>query len=122
VILGRVVSGGQTGADQAGLRAARGAGIPTGRWAPLGWKTEDGPAPWLADFGLVECEEPGYPAMTRANVRDSEGTIWFGDPDWPGGRTTLRACVAPGRPAYGVRQSLEPEVGLSPDVIQCQIG
>ena len=47
-----VISGGQTGVDQAALRAARSCGIPTGGWAPRGWLTEDGPAPWLADYGL----------------------------------------------------------------------
>jgi hypothetical protein len=34
--LTRLISGGQTGADQGGLRAARAAGIETGGWAPLG--------------------------------------------------------------------------------------
>jgi hypothetical protein len=53
----RVISGGQTGADQGGLRAAQACGIPTGGWAPRGWLTEAGPAPWLADWGLVECQE-----------------------------------------------------------------
>jgi hypothetical protein len=37
--------------------AARACGIPTGRWAPRGWLTEAGPAPWLADWGLVECQD-----------------------------------------------------------------
>src|SRR5262249_62262343 len=32
----RVITGGQTGADQGGLRAARAAGIPTGRGGPPG--------------------------------------------------------------------------------------
>ena len=40
-----VISGGQTGADQAGLRAAQACGIPTGDQAPRGWLTEAGPAP-----------------------------------------------------------------------------
>lgn len=48
-MLERIVSGGQTGADQAALRAARAAGLPTGGWAPRGWLTEEGPAPWLAN-------------------------------------------------------------------------
>jgi Circularly permutated YpsA SLOG family len=30
----RVISGGQTGTDQAALREARAFGIPTGGWAP----------------------------------------------------------------------------------------
>ena len=74
----KIVSGGQTGADQAGLLAARAAGIETGGWAPEGWDTEDGPAPWLEDFGLTECTVAGYPARTEANARDSDGTAWFG--------------------------------------------
>jgi Circularly permutated YpsA SLOG family len=85
----RIISGGQTGADQAALRAARAAGIPTGGFASLGWETEAGPAPWLADWGLVECPEPGYPARTIANVRESDATLWFGSTDSPGGRLTL---------------------------------
>jgi hypothetical protein len=54
-VIERVVTGGQTGADQGGLRAARAAGIATGGWAPQGWLTEseDGrrnvPDPSLAD-------------------------------------------------------------------------
>jgi hypothetical protein len=31
-MLAKVISGGQTGADQGGLRAARAADIPTGGW------------------------------------------------------------------------------------------
>jgi hypothetical protein len=50
----RVISGGQTGVDQAALRAAKACGIPTGGWCPLGFLTEAGPMPALADFGLAE--------------------------------------------------------------------
>src|SRR3954452_23149986 len=99
-MLDRVVSGGQTGADQGGLLAARAAGIPTGGWAPTGWETEDGPAPWLADFGLVECPEPGDKARTRANVRDSGATLWLGNHMPPGGIASLDACRAIDRPFY----------------------
>jgi hypothetical protein len=35
-----VISGGQSGVDQAGLRAARTAGIMTGGTAPRGWLAE----------------------------------------------------------------------------------
>jgi hypothetical protein len=97
-MLERVLSGGQTGVDQAALRAARAAGIPTGGHAPLGWRTEDGPAPWLADYGLVEMDSPGYPTRTRANVEASDGTLWMGDWHSPGGRTTLDHCRLTRRP------------------------
>jgi Circularly permutated YpsA SLOG family len=72
---GRVISGGQTGADQAGLIVARRFGIPTGGWMPRGWKTATGPDPRLGrEFGLRE-HAGDYAARTAANVRDSDGTI-----------------------------------------------
>lgn len=90
--LDRVISGGRTGVDQASLRAARACGIPTGGTAPRGWQTEDCPAPWLADWGLVECDEPGYPARTEANVRNADGTLVIGDVTGKGTRLTLEYC------------------------------
>jgi Circularly permutated YpsA SLOG family len=82
--LEKVISGGQTGADQAGLRATQAAGIPTGGCAPKGWQTEYGPAPWLAEYGLTERLKASYPARTGANARESDGTIWFGTTDSSG--------------------------------------
>lgn len=93
----KVISGGQTGADQGGLRAARAIGIETGGFAPKGWLTETGPAPWLADFGLVECALPGYPARTEANVFASDAVVWFGDPDSRGGTLTYRLVEKHGK-------------------------
>ena len=104
--LTKVVSGGQTGADQAGLRAARVAGVETGGWAPLGWETEDGPAPWLASFGLVECPKRGYPARTEANARDSDGTLWFGSTDSTGFRAAVAACRKHGKPYFIVEEGV----------------
>src|SRR5262249_61482425 len=74
-MIGTVISGGQTGVDQAALRAAKVCGIPTGGWAPKGWRTEDGPAPWLADLGLQEHASADYPDRTRANVGDAGLTL-----------------------------------------------
>ena len=71
----KVISGGQTGVDQGALRAAAKAGIPTGGWAPAGWLTEKGPAPWLKALGLACYPEPGYPARTRANVLEADLTV-----------------------------------------------
>jgi hypothetical protein len=79
-----ILSGGQTGVDQAALRAARAVGFETGGWAPLGWETEAGPAPWLADYGLVECPEPGYPARRRRVVLEADTMILIGDRKSPG--------------------------------------
>ncbi|HYE79175.1 MAG TPA: putative molybdenum carrier protein [bacterium] len=93
----RVVSGGQTGADQGGLRGAQDAAVPTAGWAPKGWLTEDGPAPWLAALGLLEYPQSGYPPRTRANVRESDATLLVGR--LTGGTGfTWRAAEEMGRP------------------------
>ena len=88
----KVVSGGQTGADRAGLEAARELGIATGGFAPRGYRTENGPDPTLKQFGLTETETSGYSRRTELNVLNSSGTVWFGDPTSPGGRLTLNCA------------------------------
>src|SRR4051794_32052929 len=102
-MLERVISGGQTGADQGGLRAARACVIPTGGWAPRGWLTEAGPAPWLAEFGLVECPEgetepERYRARRRRCVKDCHAALIFGEITSPGSRGLIRDCRALGKP------------------------
>ena len=75
----RIISGGQTGADQGGLLAAVELGIPSGGTAPRGWLTEEGPQKHLLRrFGLVECSATGYPARTKANVIESDATLIIG--------------------------------------------
>jgi hypothetical protein len=74
----KIISGGQNGADQAGLRAARLHEISTGGWAPKGWKTLDGPRKsLLQSFCLQECEKEGYPPRTELNVKESDVTLRF---------------------------------------------
>jgi|LNFM01.1.fsa_nt_gb hypothetical protein len=104
--LRKVVSGGQTGADQAGLRAAKAAGIETGGWAPKGWETEEGPASWLGEYGLTECPKEGYPARTDANARDSDATLWFGSSDSSGYRATIRGCRRHKKPYLLVEEGI----------------
>lgn len=91
-MLTHVFSGGQTGADQAGLAAAKEVGLATGGWAPRGYLTLVGPnlsLGWL--FGLQE-HAGSYGPRTDANVRDTDGTIRLaGDFGSPGERRTLRA-------------------------------
>ena len=72
----KIISGGQTGADQGGLVGAREIGIPTGGMAPKGWKTETGPEPMLAGYRLTEMEG-GYAARNLANVQVADGTAIF---------------------------------------------
>jgi|GEM_PF-614211 len=99
----RVISGGQTGVDQAGLRAARACGIATGGTAPAGWLTEDGPALGLADYGLVEHGAPGWRGRTQANVVGADATVLFGNLESPGSVLTERFARAAARPLARVR-------------------
>lgn len=88
----KVVSGGQTGVDQAALLAARACGIVTGGYVPYKWKTESGPAPWLAEFGLEELGTPDYAKRTLRVTMDAHAMLWLGDASTPGGRCTKHAC------------------------------
>jgi hypothetical protein len=88
-----VMSGGQTGADQAGLRIAKQFGIPTGGWMPLDWQTGAGPRPDFEQLYGMKClHHGGYKERTEANVRLSDGTIRFAaDFNSMGEKCTLNA-------------------------------
>lgn len=91
----KIISGGQTGADQAALAAAAEMGIPTGGFAPKGFMTEDGPAPWLAErYGLAETSSIRPVVRTKMNVAAADGTVWIGVVGTPGAKATLNAAVA----------------------------
>jgi hypothetical protein len=99
----KIISGGQRGADRAGLDAAKSVGIATGGTAPKGWRVclydgSDGSDPDLASLGLVEHQSSDYPPRTKQNVRDSDGTVWFGYSESPGGRLTIGTCKKLGKP------------------------
>lgn len=94
----RVISGGQTGCDIAALRAARACGIETGGFAPLGWSTEAGPNPALADYGLEECSRPGYAARRTSNVALADAILLLGDPWSNGSAGLLRDAHRAGKP------------------------
>ena len=90
----KVISGGQTGADVAGLRAAKTLGIPTGGYIPKGFKTENGPTPILGErYGLIELPTGDYPTRTRKNILSSDGTIIFADIFDRGSKLTQKLCT-----------------------------
>jgi hypothetical protein len=98
-----IISGGQTGADEAGLRAARDIGIPTGGTAPKNYRIclpdgSDGTNPDLANYSLVESHSYSYKPRTIKNVKDSDGTVWFGFSDSPGGILTIKTCKENNKP------------------------
>lgn len=69
----KIISGGQTGVDRAGLDVALELGLDCGGWCPKGRKAEDGPIP--AKYSLREMPSPKYPPRTEKNVRASDGTL-----------------------------------------------
>lgn len=90
LLCAKIISGGQTGADRAGLEAARELGLMTGGWAPSGYRTERGTDISLIDFGL----RPGGSLIERTwlNVRDSNATVIFAVRSSPGSDLTVKAC------------------------------
>ena len=91
----KIISGGQTGADQGGLAAGKALGLETGGTAPYSFWTEDGSqVSLLKNYGLKEGEPDAriYPKRTKRNVLDSDGTVLFGNPDSPGSKLTIRYC------------------------------
>lgn len=97
----RIVSGGQTGADQGGWLAAVDAGLQIGGWMPRGFLTEDGPRPEFATlYGAREHPSEKYPPRTFANAREADATAWFGRGDSRWFACTERA--AEGKPFFVV--------------------
>ena len=73
----RIISGGQTGVDRAGLVAAMSYSIPVGGWVPKGRMAEDGVVP-EGFYDMQECEG-GYRERTRANVYSGDATLILSD-------------------------------------------
>jgi hypothetical protein len=106
--LAQVISGGQTGVDQAALRAALACGIARGGWCPPGRDSEAGPIP--EDLPLIETpldrspDAPDVPRSLRTewNVRDSDATLVLRPASVtrrdPGTEWAIRCAARLGRP------------------------
>lgn len=76
----KIISGGQTGADIAGLKIAKKHGFVTGGNIPKGCVTLDGPKPeYIELYNMKETSSTDYPTRTMLNVKESDCTIWFGE-------------------------------------------
>lgn len=73
MILQKIVSGGQTGADQSALDFAISKNISHGGWCPRGRIAENGLIP--ERFLLKETPDEKYSLRTEWNVRDSDATV-----------------------------------------------
>ena len=87
----RIVSGGQTGVDRAGLEAAIAHQIEHGGWCPKGRLSEDGSIP--SRYELVEMETAEYPPRTEQNVIDSDATLILYEQRLKGGTRLTRGLA-----------------------------
>lgn len=93
----RIISGGQTGADRAGLDFAIQHGIEVGGWCPRGRRSESGPIPDI--YPLKETPGDSYTRRTTLNVRDSDATLVFHlDPISGGTKETRYHCIRLNKP------------------------
>ena len=96
-MLEKIISGGQTGADQGALDTAIHLGIDHGGWIPLGRKTEAGPLP--DKYGLREMPTDEYHLRTEKNVVSAEATVIFSHGPLSGGSLlTQQVAERHGRP------------------------
>lgn len=96
-MLEKIISGGQTGADIAGIDAAIETGFPYDGWLPKDRKTESGPL--SEKYRMQEMTRGGYPKRTEQNVKDSDGTIIFTHQNLTGGsRLTANMAKSWGKP------------------------
>jgi len=94
--ISKIIAGGQTGADRAGLDFALANQIPIGGWCPKGRRAEDGIVP--SRYQLKERPASAYQPRTIQNINESDLTVVFArSPLSPGSRFTLKQCRHQGK-------------------------
>ena len=102
-MLDTILSGGETGADQAAWRAAQAFGVATSGRLPRGVLSEVGPRPeFAARYGAAEMPSENDLARTEQNVQDADATLWFGETTTAGAQATVGACHRFGKPCLPV--------------------
>jgi len=98
--LRKIRSGGQCGADLAGLHVGQSFGYKTGGVMPKGFITLEGPKPEYAErYGVTEHSSSKYAPRTYENARDSDGTLRFASNfNSPGEICTERAISCYNKP------------------------
>ncbi len=96
-MLKKIISGGQTGADQAALDVAIKFNIDHGGWITRGRRTEHGTLPMK--YKLKEMNTTDYSERTKKNIMDSHGTVIISRGKLTGGsRLTHTYAKSVGKP------------------------
>jgi hypothetical protein len=112
----KVISGGQTGVDRAGLDAAVIAGIPISGYCPKGRRAEDGVIP--DKYPMIELESPESYYRTEKNVLESDGTLILNKGELSEGtKLTHEFTVKYGKPALIVQ--LDGDEVVKPEHVIC---
>ena len=103
----KIVSGGQTGVDRAGLDVAIALQIPHGGWCPKGRKAENGTVPTV--YQLNETPTAVYKQRTEWNIRDSDGTLILTHGEPTGGTAlTIKLADAYAKPCLVIDLNASP--------------
>jgi hypothetical protein len=119
-MLRKIISGGQTGADRAGLDFAIETGLEHGGYVPRDWKAEDGR---IDDrYNLIELSTTSYPARTRRNIEESDGTVILSlEPRLNGGTKLTRGLADNlGKPVLQI-YDIRKERIFNPDSLRLEI-
>lgn len=101
-MVSKIISGGQTGADRAGLDVALDLGLMIGGWVPRGRRAEDGKIPEKY-AGVVEIPSDSYDRRTEMNVRGSDATVIFTfGPPTGGSAYTREFALSIGKPVLAL--------------------
>lgn len=116
----RIISGGQTGADRAGLDFAIAQAIAHGGWCPKGRRSEDGRVP--DQYQLQETPSSGYPPRTLKNVQEADATVIFTPKGHfsPGSKLTARFAREQNKPHLVL--SAFPDVGADAAALEKFLG
>jgi hypothetical protein len=97
----KIISGGQTGVDQAALDVAIKLDIPHGGWIPAGRKTDAGLLP--SKYRLRELHGGGWAQVIERNVMDADGTLLISRGELSGGsELTRKTAMRKERPWFHV--------------------
>jgi len=115
MIIKKIISGAQTGADRAALDFAINNEILHGGWVPQGRKAEDGIIPEYYD--VKEAPNSEYSRRTELNVIDSDGTLIFSHGDLSGGSAlTEKLAQKYGKPCLHINLNQKPEFQATVDI------
>jgi len=100
----KIRSGGQTGSDLGGLKAAKILGLEMGGTMPKSFINHTGCHPEYAElYNIKEDRSTKYPPRTRRNVIDSDGTVRIAAKfNSAGERCTLKYIILQEKPYFDV--------------------